>query len=211
MSRRIITLLFTLIGSLTFGQNVEGLEHEYFTTRNSPHAQYQRFTYRYQNIPILEHQYLEIRSLDGNMIKRKSSLSQEARAALNPSLEGPYLLWRSNNWLSVIPDTTNDGVEHYVSFYNSENKLIFDSTMYSFAAYLAFKAIKTGAKANFGAEWIGASYCNIGYRQSPSELQEIEFSSFNSLGPAIFRAAKVFDNITIEGEKILLNAKMTIE
>ena len=124
MSRRIITLLFTLIGSLTFGQNVEGLEHEYITTRNSPHAQYQRFTYRYQNIPILEHQYLEIRSLDGNMIKRKSSLSQEARAALNPSLEGPYLLWRSNNWLSVIPDTTNDGVEHSVSFYNSENELI---------------------------------------------------------------------------------------
>ena len=89
MSRRIITLLFTLISSLTYGQNIEGLEHEYFTTRNSPHAQYQRFTYRYQNIPILEHQYLEIRSLDGNMIKTKSSLSQEARAALNPTLEGP--------------------------------------------------------------------------------------------------------------------------
>ena len=124
MSRRIITLLFTLIGSLTFGQNVQGLEHENFTTRFSPYAQYQRFTYRYQNIPILEHQYLEIRSLDGNMIKTKSSLSQEARAALNPTLEGPYLLWRSNNWLSVRPDTTNDGFEHSVSFYNAENELI---------------------------------------------------------------------------------------
>jgi hypothetical protein len=33
-------------------------------------------------------------------------------------------LWRSNNWLSVRPDTTNDGVEHSVSFYNSENELI---------------------------------------------------------------------------------------
>lgn len=94
---------------------------------------------------------------------------------------------------------------------SDENKLIFDSTMYSFSAYLAFKAIKTGAKANFGSEYIGSTYCNIGYRQSPSEPQEIEFSSFNSLGPAIFRAAKVFDNITIEGEKILPNARMTLE
>lgn len=91
---------------------------------------------------------------------------------------------------------------------NAENKLIFDSTMYSFSAYLAFKAIETGAKANFGDEWIGSSYSNIGYR-GPGEPQEIEFNSFNQLGPAIFNAAKVFDNITIKGEKILSNAKLS--
>ena len=97
---------------------------------------------------------------------------------------------------------------------NSENKLIFDSTMYSFAAYLAFKAIETGAKANFGAEWIGSAGDNLGgYRQSPSEPQEIKFYRINDpdqLGPKIFNAAKVFDNITIEGEKILSNARVTL-
>jgi hypothetical protein len=124
MSRRIITLLFTLISSLTFGQSIEGLEYEHFATRKSPHAQYLRFTYQYNGIPILEHQRLEIKTLEGQMIKTKSSLSQEALAALNPSLEGPYLLWRSNNWWSIRPDTTNDGVNHFVSIYNAENELI---------------------------------------------------------------------------------------
>ncbi|HCP40974.1 MAG TPA: hypothetical protein DIT65_04200 [Cryomorphaceae bacterium] len=124
MSRRIITLLFTLIVSLAFSQNIEGLEHEYFATRKSPHAQYLRFTYRYQDIPILEHQLLEIQTLDGNLVKTKSSLSQEALAALTPSLEGPYLLWRSSNWLSVRPDTTNNGFEHFVELYNIDNEIV---------------------------------------------------------------------------------------
>ena len=102
------------------------------------------------------------------------------------------------------------GGDEFIS--SDDNKLLFDATMYSFSAYLAFKAIETGASANFGAEWIGATYCNIGNRQNPIiEPQEIKFYSSNQLGPKIFNAAKVFDNITIQGEKISPNARMTLK
>jgi hypothetical protein len=100
------------------------------------------------------------------------------------------------------------GGDEFIS--SGDNKLLFDSTLNSFSAYLAYKAITTGVKVNFGAEWIGAGYCNIGYQQNSSEPQEITFHSSNQLGPAIFNAAKVFDNITIDGVKILSNAKVTL-
>jgi len=99
---------------------------------------------------------------------------------------------------------------NFTELTNSENKSIFDATQHSFSAYLAYKAITNGCSINFGSEWIGSSYCNIGYRDHDVP-QEIEFYSFNKLGPAIFNAAKVFDNITIEGEKILSNAKLALK
>ena len=93
----------------------------------------------------------------------------------------------------------------FIQFINkSENSLLFKATQTSFSAYIAYKAITTGAKANFGAEWIGAIYCDL----DSGEPQEIKFYSTNKLGPAIFNAARFFDNITIEGEKILSNARI---
>ena len=97
-------------------------------------------------------------------------------------------------------------------FTKAENSSISNAILSSFAAYIAYTAITKGCQANFGAAYIGANYCNIGYRDS-NEAQEISFykSSANQLGPAIFEAAKVFDNITINGERILKNARVTLK
>ncbi len=124
MSKRIITLLCTVLSSISFAQNVEGLEFEHFATRVSPHAQYIRYTYTYNGLPILEHQRLEMKTLDGQHLKTKSSLNEDALSALNLSLTGPYLVWRNNSWMSVRPDTTNNGVDHFVSLYNANNELV---------------------------------------------------------------------------------------
>ena len=124
MSKRIITLLFTVLSSLSFAQNVEGLEIEHFATRTSPHAQYLRYTYEYNGLPILEHQRLEIKTLEGEHVKSKSTLNEDALSALNLSLTGPYLVWRNNSWLSVRPDTTNNGKDHLVRLYNTSNEII---------------------------------------------------------------------------------------
>ena len=122
----------------------------------------------------------------------------------------PYELYHQVVGGGGIFELVGDGFIEFIS--KSENKLIFDATIHSFSAYLAYKAITVGSKANFGAEYIGASYCNIGYREF-NEAQKIEFnnSSSNQLGPAIFIAAKSFDNITINGEKILKNARVTLK
>jgi hypothetical protein len=95
-------------------------------------------------------------------------------------------------------------------FTKAENDSIFNATNSSFAAYIAYKAITEECQANFGAEYIGASYSNIGYRDH-DEAQELGFSNSDQLGPAIFNAAKSFDNITINGEKILRNARVTLK
>ena len=124
MSKRIITLLCTVLSSISFAQNVEGLEFEHFATRTSPHAQYLRYTYTYNGLPILEHQRLEVKTLDGEHIKTKSSLNNVASSALNSSLKGPFLVWRNNSWQSVRPDTTNNGVDHFVRLYNYDNEVI---------------------------------------------------------------------------------------
>lgn len=124
MSRRIITLLFTVVSSLSFAQNVEGLEFEHFATRTSPYAQYLRYTYTFNELPILEHQRLEIKTLEGQHLKSKSSLKEDALSALNSNLTGPYLVWRNNSWLSVRPDTTNNGVDHFVRLYNASNEIV---------------------------------------------------------------------------------------
>lgn len=124
MSKRIITLLFTALSSVSFAQDVEGLVYKHFASRTSPHAQYLRFSYQYNNLPILEHQRLEIKTLSGEHIKTKSSLEEDALSALNSDLSGPHLLWRNNAWLSVRADTTNNGVDHYVRYYSASNELV---------------------------------------------------------------------------------------
>lgn len=124
MSKRIITLLFIVLSSSSFAQNIDGLEIEHFVTRTSPHAKYLRYTYKYNGLPILEHQKLEVKTLDGELLKTKSSLKDDALSALNSSLTGPYLVWRNNSWLSVRADTTNNGINHYVRLYNSSNEMV---------------------------------------------------------------------------------------
>ena len=126
MSKRIITLLFIVLSSSSFAQNIEGLELEHFATRTRAiHAQYLRYTYKYYGLPILEHQRLEVKTLDGEHLKTKSSLKDGALSALNSKFpKGPYLVWRNNSWLSVRPDTTNNGIDHYVRLYNSSNEIV---------------------------------------------------------------------------------------
>lgn len=62
--------------------------------------------------------------MDGQHLKAKSSLKENALAALHSSLTGPYLVWRNNSWLSVRPDTTNNGVDHFVRLYGAGNEIV---------------------------------------------------------------------------------------
>jgi len=94
--------------------------------------------------------------------------------------------------------------EQFIS--SSNNSLLYYATHWSFAAYLAYKAITTGARANFDGEFIGAQYSNLSRNQ-----QEITFNGSNVLGPAIVNAAKYFDNITIYNAKISKNIKIILQ
>ncbi len=120
MYKKIISLLFVLFSTWAFAQSNPELEIHHFASRKSPHAKYVRYTYSYNSHKILDHQLLRMYALDGQYIKSKTSLSSAAKSTLNPSLKGPYLYWKDDEWRSVTVDTINDGKIHEVIIQNSE-------------------------------------------------------------------------------------------
>ena len=112
--KKIISFALLLFSLSLLGQTTPGLETKSFFSTTSPYANYQRSTYVYKSIPILDHQHLLISNLDGERIKTKSSLNMNQVDLLAEQPKGPYLFFFSNEWFNVNVDTLIEGSMHNV-------------------------------------------------------------------------------------------------
>ena len=90
---------------------VPGVAVSPYLTKRTPFATYQRSAIEYKGLAIVDGQYLEARSLNGQKLKSWRSISFEMLDKLPASPQGPALL-ADNTWKSVEVDTIVLGSQH---------------------------------------------------------------------------------------------------
>ena len=157
----ITSLLFALICSASLAQNRPGVEYRHTLTKRTPFATYQRSAIEYKGLAIVDGQYLEARSLNGQKLKSWRSISFEMLDKLPASPQGPALLYADNTWKSVEVDTIVLGSQHELVISQNGNILERrDLTAYALDTTVAVRVFNPDPLTPFGYSY-GGSYVDM--------------------------------------------------
>ena len=123
--KRIITLLFFLVVTATFSQELT--TRSFFKT-TTPHAIYERYHYLLDGNLLLEEQFLQVRDASGKVLKSQSTLDFNKRTRL-PDEVTSSLIYHDDKWFAVVPDTLLDGALHTIRYITPEGTLLLESDL----------------------------------------------------------------------------------